>query len=88
MTNPTKSRRWFTAPQNAEAVERCLQEVLSYNAMAQPLGLPTSSLTQWGEASPVLSVASRARMSRGCSPSTNAPSSWTEEPPGLQEIWG
>jgi hypothetical protein len=28
MTNPTKTRSWFTAQQKAEAVELCLQELL------------------------------------------------------------
>ncbi|WP_231594906.1 transposase [Synechococcus sp. CBW1107] len=44
MTNPTRSRRRFTAQQKAEAVEFCLQEGLSCNTVAQRLGLPSSSL--------------------------------------------
>ena len=47
MTNLTKIRRRFTAQQKAEAVELCLQEVLSCNAVAQCLGLPSSSLARW-----------------------------------------
>jgi transposase-like protein len=47
MTNPTKTRRRFTAQQKAEAVELCLQEGLSCNAVAQRLGLPSSSLARW-----------------------------------------
>ena len=39
MTNPTKSRRRFTAQQK--------QEGLSCNAVAQRLGLPSSSLARW-----------------------------------------
>jgi transposase-like protein len=47
MTDPTRTRRRFTAQQKAEAVERCLQEGLSCNAVAQRLGLPFSSLSRW-----------------------------------------
>ena len=47
MTNATKTRRRFTAQQKAEAVELCLQEGLSCNAVAQRLGLPSSSLARW-----------------------------------------
>ncbi len=47
MTNLTKTRRRFTAQQKAEAVELCLQEGLSCNAVAQRLGLPSSSLARW-----------------------------------------
>ncbi len=47
MTNPTRSRRRFTAQQKAEAVELCLQEGLSCNTVAQRLGLPSSSLARW-----------------------------------------
>ena len=47
MTNPTTTRRRFTAQQKAEAVELCLQEGLSCNAVAQRLGLPSSSLARW-----------------------------------------
>ena len=47
MTNPSRTRRRFTAQQKAEAVELCLQEGLSCNAVAQRLGLPSSSLARW-----------------------------------------
>jgi transposase-like protein len=47
MTNPTKTRRRFTAQQKAEAVELCLGESLSCAAVAQRLGIPTSSLAKW-----------------------------------------
>jgi transposase-like protein len=47
MTKHTKTRRRFTAQQNAEAVELCLQEGLSCSAVAQRLGLPSSSLARW-----------------------------------------
>lgn len=47
MTNPTRTRRRFTAQQKAEAVELCLQEGLSCNAVAERLGLPSSSLARW-----------------------------------------
>ena len=47
MTNPSRTRRRFTAQQQAEAVELCLQEGLSCNAVAQRLGLPSSSLARW-----------------------------------------
>ncbi|MFM7465145.1 MAG: transposase, partial [Cyanobium sp.] len=44
MTNPTKTRRRFTAQQKQEAIELCLREELSCNAVAHRLGLSTSSL--------------------------------------------
>ena len=47
MTNPTKTRRRFTAQQKQEAIDLCLQEGLSCNAVAQRLGLPSSSLARW-----------------------------------------
>jgi len=47
MNSPTKTRRRFTVQQKAEAVELCLQEGLSCNAVAQRLGLPSSSLARW-----------------------------------------
>jgi transposase-like protein len=47
MTNPTKTRRRFTAQQKQEAIELCLREELSCNAVAQRLGLSTSSLAKW-----------------------------------------
>jgi transposase-like protein len=47
MANPTKTRRRFTAQQKAEAVELCLQEDLSGHAVAERLGLPSSSLACW-----------------------------------------
>jgi len=47
MTNPTKTRRRFTAQQKQEAIELCLREGLSCNAVAQRLGLSTSSLAKW-----------------------------------------
>ena len=47
MTNPTKTRRRFTAQQKAEAVELCLREGLSCHAVAERLGLPSSSLARW-----------------------------------------
>ena len=47
MNSPTKTRRRFTAQQKAEAVELCLQEGLSCNAVAQRLGLHSSSLARW-----------------------------------------
>lgn len=47
MTNPTRTRRRFTAQQKSEAVELCLQEGLSCNAVAERLGLPSSSLARW-----------------------------------------
>lgn len=47
MTNPTRSRRRFTAQQKAEAVELCLQEGLSCKAVTERLGLPSSSLARW-----------------------------------------
>ena len=46
MNSPTKTRRRFTAQQEAEAVQLCLQKGLSRNAVAQHLGLPSSSLTR------------------------------------------
>ena len=47
MTNPTRTRRRFTAQLKAEAVELCLQEGLSCNTVAERLGLPSSSLGRW-----------------------------------------
>lgn len=47
MSNPTRTRRRFTAHQKAEAVKLCLQQGLSCNAVAQRLGLPSSSLARW-----------------------------------------
>jgi transposase-like protein len=47
LTNPTKTRRRFTAQQRQEAVELCLSEGLSCAAVAQRLGLPNSSLAKW-----------------------------------------
>ena len=47
MTNPTKTRRRFTAQQKAEAVALCLSEGLSCTAVAQWLGIPVSSLAKW-----------------------------------------
>ena len=47
MTNPTKTRRRFTAQQKAEVVALCLREGLSCTAVAQRLGLPNSSLAKW-----------------------------------------
>jgi transposase-like protein len=47
MTNPTRTRRRFTAQQKAEAVELRLQEGLSCNVVAQRLGLPSNSLARW-----------------------------------------
>lgn len=47
MTNPTRSRRRFTAQQKQEAVELCLSEGLSCHAAAERLGLPGRSLARW-----------------------------------------
>ncbi len=47
MTNPTRTRRRFTAQQRQEAVELCLSEGLSCTAVGQRLGLPVSSLAKW-----------------------------------------
>jgi transposase-like protein len=47
MTNPTRTRRRFAAQQRQEAIDLCLQEGLSCNAVAQRLGLPSSSLARW-----------------------------------------
>jgi transposase-like protein len=47
MTNPTNTRRRFTAQQKQEAIELCLREYLSCNAVAQRLGLSTNSLDKW-----------------------------------------
>jgi transposase-like protein len=47
MTNPTRTRRRFTAQQKTEAVELCLHEGLSCNVVAQRIGLPSSSLARW-----------------------------------------
>lgn len=76
MTNPTRTRCRFTAQQKAEAVELCLQEGLSCNAVAERLGLPSSSLARWvrqaridlGQAGPrdqgLLTSEERAELSR------------------------
>ena len=76
MTNPTKTRRRFTAQQKQEAIDLCLQEGLSCNAVAQSLGLPSSSLARWvrqaridrGQAGPrdqgLLSSEERAELNR------------------------
>jgi transposase-like protein len=47
MTTTTKTGLRFTAQPKAEAVELWLQEGLSCNAVAQRLGLPSSSLARW-----------------------------------------
>ena len=47
MTNPTKTRRQFTALQKQEAVELCLAKGLSCRAVAQRLGVPNSTLAKW-----------------------------------------
>lgn len=47
MTNPTKSRRRFTAQQKQEADALCLQEGLACNVVTQRLGLPSSSPARW-----------------------------------------
>ena len=47
MTNPTKTRRQFTALQKQEAVELCLAEDLTCRAVAQRLGVPNSTLAKW-----------------------------------------
>jgi transposase-like protein len=47
MTNPTKTRRRFTAQQRQGAVEIFLSEGISCTAVAQRLGLPISSLAKW-----------------------------------------
>ncbi|MCP9849049.1 transposase [Cyanobium sp. Morenito 9A2] len=52
MTNPTKTRRRFTAQQKQEAIELCLSEGLSCTADVQRLGLPVSSLAKWGLTDP------------------------------------
>lgn len=76
MTNPTKTRRRFTAQQKQEAIDLCLQEGISCNAVAQRLGLPSSSLARWvrqaridrGQAGPrdqgLLSTEERAELNR------------------------
>ncbi len=76
MTNPTRTRRRFTAQQKQEAIDLCLQEGLSGNAVAQRLGLPSSSLARWvrqarvdrGQAGPrdegLLSSEERAELNR------------------------
>ena len=46
MTNPTKTRRQFTALQRQEAVELCLAEGLTCRAVAQRLDLPNSTLAK------------------------------------------
>ncbi len=47
MTNPTQTRRQFTALQRQDAVELCLAEGLTCRAVAQRLGLPNSTLVKW-----------------------------------------
>ena len=47
MTNPTKTRRQFTALQKQEAVELRLAKGLSCRAVAQRLGVPNSTLAKW-----------------------------------------
>ncbi len=47
MTNPTKTRRRFTAQQRQEAVALCLSEGLACTAVDQRLGIPISSLAKW-----------------------------------------
>ena len=76
MTNPTKTRRRFTALQKQEAIDLCLQEGISCTAVAQRLGLPSSSLARWvrqaridrGQAGPrdqgLLSSEERAELNR------------------------
>ena len=76
MTHTTKTRRRFTAQQKQEAIDLCLQEGLSCNAVAQRLGLPSSSLARWvrqaridrGQAGPrdegLLSSEERAELNR------------------------
>ena len=76
MTNPSRTRRRFTAQQKAEAVELCLQESLSCNTVAERLGVPSSSLARWvrqarvdrGQAGPrdqgLLTSEERAELSR------------------------
>jgi transposase len=76
MNTPTRTRRRLAAQQKAEAVELCLQERLSCNAVAERLGLPTSSLARWvrqaridrGQAGPrdqgLLSSDERAELNR------------------------
>ena len=76
MTNPTRTRRRFTALQKQEAIDLCLQEGISCNAVAQRLGLPSSSLARWvrqaridrGQAGPrdqgLLSSEERAELNR------------------------
>ncbi|SBO42648.1 transposase [Cyanobium sp. NIES-981] len=76
MSNLTKTRRRFTAQKKAEAVDLCLQEGLSCNAVAERLGLPSSSLARWvrqaridrGQAGPrdqgLLSSEERAELNR------------------------
>ena len=46
MTNPTKTRRQFTALQKQEVVELCLAEDLTCRAVAQRLGVPNSTLAK------------------------------------------
>jgi transposase-like protein len=43
----SKTRRRFTVQQKQEAIEVCLREGLSCNAVAQRLGLSTNSLAKW-----------------------------------------
>ena len=47
MTNPTKTRRQFTALQKQEAVELCLAEDLTCRAVSQRLGVPNSTPAKW-----------------------------------------
>lgn len=47
MPPTTRTRRRFTAQQEAEAIGLCLQEGLSCIAVAERLGLPSSSLPRW-----------------------------------------
>jgi transposase len=53
MTNPTRTRRRFTAQQKAEAVDLCLHEELSCNAMAERLGLASISAARWFRQTPI-----------------------------------
>jgi transposase-like protein len=47
MTNPTKTRRRFTAQQKQKAIALWISEGLSCTAVAQRLGLANSSLAKW-----------------------------------------
>jgi transposase-like protein len=53
MTNPTKTRRRFTAQQKQEAIALCLSEGHSGTAVAQRLGIPVSSLAKWLRQAPI-----------------------------------